>query len=90
MALYDLYAKSLGKPLYKVLGGARAQVETDLTISVGPIDEMVKDSLTAVAEGYRVLKIKVGKEGLADVERIKAIREAVGEDITIRVDANQG
>ena len=90
MALYDLYAKSLGKPLYKVLGGARAQVETDLTISVGPIEEMVKDSLAAVAEGYRVLKIKVGKEGLADVERIKAIREAVGEDITIRVDANQG
>lgn len=62
MALYDLYAKSLGKPLYKILGGNSNIVETDLTISVGPIDTMVADSLKAVQEGFRILKIKVGKE----------------------------
>ncbi len=90
MAIYDLYAKNLNQPLYKVLGGNSNTVETDLTISVGPIDTMVADSVKAVNEGFRILKIKVGKEGMADVERIKAIREAVGPDIKIRVDANQG
>lgn len=90
MALYDLYAQSCGKPLYQVLGGAKKEITTDLTISVNPTPEMVQDALTAVERGFRILKIKVGKEGLADVERLKAIREAVGPDVTIRVDANQG
>ena len=90
MAVYDLYAQNLGMPLYKVLGGASDRVETDLTISVDSIDKMVTDSLAAVSQGYRVLKVKVGKEGMADVERIRAIREAVGPDVAIRVDANQG
>jgi len=90
MAIYDLYAKHLEQPLYKVLGGNTNEVETDLTISVNDIPEMVQDSLRAVNEGFRILKVKVGKEGLKDVERIKAIREAVGSDIVIRVDANQG
>ncbi len=90
MAIYDLYAKNLGQPLYKVLGGRRSQIETDLTISVNPIDEMVSDSLKAVADGFHILKIKVGKEGLKDVARIEAIRKAVGSDVILRVDANQG
>ena len=90
MAIYDLYAKSLGVPLYKALGGASDTVETDLTISVDTVDKMVADSLAATAQGYRILKIKVGKEGMADVERIRAIRNAVGPEIALRVDANQG
>ena len=90
MAVYDLFAKSCGKPLYRVLGGRRAVIETDLTISVNGIEEMVSDSLKAVGEGFRILKIKVGKEAGRDIERIKAIREAVGADIRLRIDANQG
>jgi o-succinylbenzoate synthase len=90
MAIYDLYAKSLNRPLYRVLGGYRKEVETDITISVNSIDEMVADSIAAVAQGFRILKVKVGKEGLQDVERIAKIRAAVGKDILLRVDANQG
>ena len=90
MALYDLWAKVMGKPLYQLLGGYRTAIETDLTISVNPIPQMVEDSLAAVKDGYRILKVKVGKEGMADIPRIAAIREAVGPDIRIRVDANQG
>jgi o-succinylbenzoate synthase len=90
MAIYDLWAKAQGRPLYQLLGGARTSFQTDLTISVNPVDQMVADSLDAVSQGFRVLKIKVGKEGLADVERIAAIRQAVGQDILLRVDANQG
>ena len=90
MAVYDLFAKSCGKPLYKVLGGSKGEIETDLTISVNETEEMVKDSLLAIQQGFRILKIKVGKEGQKDVERIKAIRQAVGPDIKLRIDANQG
>ena len=90
MALYDLFAQSCGKPLYKVLGGARSSIETDLTISVNPVPVMVADAKAALEEGFKVLKIKVGKEGLADIPRLKAIREAVGPEVSLRVDANQG
>ena len=90
MAVYDLFAKSWGKPLYKLLGGRRTEIETDLTISVNDAEEMVRDSLRAVEQGFNILKIKVGKEGMKDVERIKAIRKAVGPDTLLRIDANQG
>ncbi len=90
MALYDLWGKRLGASVYRLLGGARTSFQTDLTISVNPIDEMVRDSLEAVGRGYSILKIKVGKEGKKDVERIAAIRQAVGPEVRIRVDANQG
>ena len=90
MAVYDLFARSCGKPLYKVLGGSKGEIETDLTISVNETEEMVKDSLLAIQQGFRILKIKAGKEGQKDVERIKAIRQAVGPDIKLRIDANQG
>ena len=90
MAVYDLYAQRFGAPLYQLLGGAGDTVETDITISVNPVPQMVADSLEAVQQGYKILKIKVGKEGLADVARIAGIRKAVGSGIQIRVDANQG
>lgn len=90
MAVYDLWGKRWKAPLWKLLGGARATFETDLTISLNPIDQMVADSLEAQHRGYRILKIKVGKQGRKDVEGIAAIRSALGPDIRIRVDANQG
>lgn len=90
MAVYDLYAQRFGAPLYQLLGGAGDTVETDITISVNPVPQMVADSLEAVQQGYKILKIKVGKEGLADVARIAGIRKAVGSGIQIREDANQG
>lgn len=90
MAVYDLWGKCQGKPVYQLLGGARPSFQTDITISVNPVDEMVKDSLEAVQRGYGILKIKVGKDGTGDAARIAAIRAAVGPDVLIRVDANQG
>ena len=86
----SLWGKAQGKPLYQLLGGAKPAFETDITISVNPTQEMVRDSLEAVARGFHILKVKVGKDGTGDVERIAAIRQAVGKDIVIRVDANQG
>lgn len=95
IALYDLYAKMKRQPLFRLLGegkaeGIKTELETDITISVNETDEMVRDSVRAVEGGFGILKVKVGKGGEKDVERIRAIREAVGRNTVLRVDANQG
>lgn len=90
IAVYDLFGKRFNIPLYKLFGGYRNEITTDLTISVNSPDEMVRDSLEAVDEGYNELKIKVGTDSYLDIERVKAVRKAVGSDIKIRLDANQG
>ena len=90
MALYDLYGKIYNAPLYKLLGAYDNKITSDLTISVNSPEEMKEDALQAVKEGYKTLKLKVGKGMKADLKRIKAIREAIPSDIKIRLDANQG
>ncbi|MDD2717094.1 MAG: dipeptide epimerase [Candidatus Wallbacteria bacterium] len=90
IALHDLYGKLHQIPLYKLFGGFRKDFQTDLTISVNDPEEMVADSLSAVQQGFSVIKLKVGKDPELDIRRIRSIREAVGAGIVIRVDANQG
>lgn len=90
MAIYDLYGKLHGAPLYQLLGGYRREMRTDITISLNDPEEMARDSVQAVKEGYKTLKVKVGKDANMDIERMLAIRQAVGAGITLRVDANQG
>jgi L-alanine-DL-glutamate epimerase-like enolase superfamily enzyme len=65
-------------------------VETDLTIGMGSASVMAATALEFKRNGVRIIKIKLGKNGEADIERVKQIRLAVGEDIILRVDANQG
>ncbi len=89
MALWDLYGQLYKIPVYKMLGGARKQIVTDITISVNHPDVMAKDALLALERGYDCLKMKVGVNPALDVERLRAVRDAVGKDITIRIDANQ-
>ena len=90
IALHDLWAQSLGSPLYRLFGGTGRAIETDVTISVNEPDEMAQDAVNAVSQGYKVLKIKVGKEPSKDFDRLAAIRDAVGYEVAIRIDANQG
>ena len=90
IAVYDLFGKRYGLPLYKLFGGYCRSMETDLTISLNDPDEMVRDSLEAVAEGYTALKLKVGNDPALDIRRVQAIRDAVGPAVKIRLDANQG
>lgn len=90
MAVYDLFGKLYNAPIYKLLGGYRNRVETDITISVNTSDEMKEDALKFVSEGFTALKMKVGMDIKKDIERVKAVREAVGKEIKIRLDANQG
>lgn len=89
MALWDLYGQRWHIPVYKLLGGSRRQIVTDITISVNPPEEMARDAVSAVKRGYDTLKVKVGVDPSLDVERLLAIRKAVGDKIQIRIDANQ-
>lgn len=89
MALWDLYGQLYNIPVHKLMGGSKKQIVTDLTISVNDPEVMVKDALDAVARGYDCLKMKVGVSPELDVARLSAVRKAVGNDITIRIDANQ-
>lgn len=90
IAIYDLFGQLYSAPLYKLLGGGDPVVTTDLTISVDYIDKMVADSIAAVERGFAALKIKVGKDIGVDIERVKAIHEAVEGRALLRLDANQG
>lgn len=90
IALYDLYGQLYNAPIYKLLGGRRKEIVTDITISVNDPDEMAKDSINAINRGFETLKIKVGKDAAKDIERMKAIRKAIGYDVKLRIDANQG
>ncbi|MDD7738870.1 MAG: dipeptide epimerase [Fusicatenibacter sp.] len=89
MALWDLYGQLYKIPVYKLMGGARKQIITDITISVNDPEEMARDAIDAVRRGYDCLKVKVGANPALDVARLSAVREAVGDQVCIRIDANQ-
>lgn len=89
MALYDLYGQLHNIPVYKMLGGGKQKITTDITISVNDPDEMARDTLDAVARGYDTIKVKVGVNPEIDIARLTAVREAAGPDKLLRIDANQ-
>jgi len=90
MALYDIAAKNAGLPLYKFLGGQKREVETDITIGIDKPEVMAQKAMEFKQLGAAILKVKLGKNAAEDIERIKQIRDAVGDEMKIRVDANQG
>ena len=106
VALWDLKAQALGLPLWRLLGGARAQVPVYATFGFGFFD---REQLAAaaglwVSQGFDRLKMTVGSHALArrdeprsidgvldeDVRRVAAVREALGPDVKLYVDANCG
>lgn len=90
LALYDIKGKIMNAPLYKVLGGFKNTLETDVTISILPIDEMVAEAKKNVADGFNIIKIKIGLDPEKDIEVVKKIRECVGDKVILKADANQG
>lgn len=90
MALFDISAKEAGLPLYKFLGGHKRTIETDMTIGIDTPENMALTALKHQKNGCRILKIKLGKKVHDDIERVKQIRAAVGNDMVLRLDANQG
>jgi o-succinylbenzoate synthase len=91
VALHDLAARQAGVSLAAFLGGSTGaqRVPTDVTVSAGEPDELAATATKRTAEGFTVLKLKVGTDAAHDVARVRAVREAAPE-ARIRVDANQG
>ncbi len=90
MALYDIAAKVAGLPLYLFLGGRKREMETDLTMGICDPEEAGDKALAIRSQGFRKLKIKLGLDFRDDYNRLKNIRNAVGADVDLRIDANQG
>ncbi|MDP4148825.1 MAG: dipeptide epimerase [Bacteroidota bacterium] len=90
MALYDLSARAAGVPLYRRLGGNHRLLETDLTIGIDTPENMAAKAVRFRNDGVRIIKVKLGKDGKQDLERIRQIRLAIGEEPVLRIDANQG
>ncbi|MEZ4897449.1 MAG: dipeptide epimerase [Saprospiraceae bacterium] len=91
LALYDLNAKYAGLPLYRYLGADMARsLPTDMTIGIDQPEAMARQATEFVAQGFTTIKVKLGKSAKEDTARLDAIRQAVGSDVDLRIDANQG
>jgi len=90
IALYDIYSKVLDVPLYVALGGESDKVETDITLWIAPVNEMLKEIEKYLKEGFKIFKLKAGIDSKRDIELVKSIRENFGEELILRMDANQG
>jgi muconate cycloisomerase len=91
MALHDILGQVAGLPLYKLLGGAmRPSVPVAHMIGIMPTEDAREEARAARADGVRSLQIKGGADPVRDLAAVRAIREAVGPDMFLRLDANQG
>lgn len=91
IALHDVAAQTDGVPLFRFLGGNENHpLITDYTVSLGSPGMMAANALDVVRNGFTVIKVKLGNGAEEDIARIRAIREAIGSAIPLRIDANQG
>ena len=93
IALWDLTGKRQGTPLWRLLGGSNPRVKVyaggvDLHFSLDALKDQARRFL---ARGYGAIKMKVGRPRLSeDIARVRAIRELIGPDVPLMVDANMG
>ena len=90
MALYDLAAKRVGLPLYAFLGGEKRAFYTNFAMGLDTPQAMADRAVRYKEMGALVIKVKLGTNRSDDVDRIRAIRRAIGDEIDLRLDANQG
>jgi muconate cycloisomerase len=92
MACWDIRGKAEGKPVYELLGGACRPLAIRSRYSMGAYEpaKAARRATELVGEGFTTIKIKVGRDPNADVERVRAVRAAVGPKIALTVDANGG
>lgn len=93
-ACWDIAGKACGQPLYRLLGAYRDSAPVYASGGLwtsASIDELVEEAQGFVAMGFRAMKMRIGKPRMEeDLERVDAVRRAVGTNISLMVDANQG
>jgi muconate cycloisomerase len=91
VALWDIAGRATGKPVYELLGGKKREfVHTKFSVSAQPPPRPAEIARWACDQGFRKMKVKVGVDPESDVERVRSVREAVGPDVKLGVDANGG
>jgi L-alanine-DL-glutamate epimerase-like enolase superfamily enzyme len=92
MAMLDAWGKSEGKPVYALLGGPVRGAAIPLRFSLAALtpEQTAANARARVAWGHRTIKVKVGRDAAADVARVRAVRQAIGPDLALTIDANGG
>jgi muconate cycloisomerase len=91
IAVHDLIGKALGIPVYQLLGGLyRREVRVAHSLGILEMEPLLSEVGAAIVEGARTIKLKVGKDPRRDIETVRRVRELIGADLDITVDANQG
>ncbi len=90
IALHDAFTKLLGIPLVKYLGQKIHSMPTSNTIGIKNVEETLLEAEDYGKRGFRILKVKLGKDLEEDIERMVKLREKFGKQFVIRIDANQG
>jgi len=90
MALFDLLGKRANLPVCTLLGGYREGIATSVTVGILPEAETVALARDYAARGFRAVKLKGGTDVASDIARVLRVREALGPEIELRFDANQG
>jgi L-alanine-DL-glutamate epimerase-like enolase superfamily enzyme len=90
IALYDVFTNYLNVPLVKFLGQKIKTLATSNTIGIKNVEETLKEAIEYDKNGFKVLKVKLGKDLEEDIERMVKLREHFGKRMIIRIDANQG
>ena len=90
IAVHDLAAQQAGVPLTRYLGASRDRMVTDMTIGIMDTRDAVERAQRWAQAGFRALKVKIGRDPKSDLDRLRAIRGAVGPRIEVRIDGNQG
>ncbi len=91
-ALWDIIAKALEVPLYQLFGGLyRNEVPLPIhSIGIGKTEDIVRQAVDYVEAGMKLIKMKIGLNPRQDIQNVRAVRKAIGDDIGLYVDANQG
>jgi L-Ala-D/L-Glu epimerase len=89
IALYDAFTKYLNIPLVQFLGQKIKILPTSNTIGIKSVEETIKEAEDYINRGFRILKVKLGRELEEDIERLVKLRENFGNKVVIRIDANQ-
>ncbi|MEQ8194823.1 MAG: mandelate racemase/muconate lactonizing enzyme family protein [Rhodospirillales bacterium] len=90
-ALYDIMGKATGRSVAQLLGGIhKSNFTVSRSLGIKPPAELAKDALALKEKGYALITIKVGFDPKEDIDRVAAVREAVGAGFPLEIDANCG